>query len=48
MKKFTDYKFKSYIQKALQEINFFEPTPIQELTIERALKKESFANFLLI
>lgn len=41
MKKFTDYKFKSYIQKALQEINFFEPTPIQELTIERALKKES-------
>ena len=41
MKKFTDYKFKSYIQKALQEINFFEPTPSQELTIERALKKES-------
>lgn len=41
MKKFIDYKFKPYIQEALKEINFFEPTPIQELTIERALKKES-------
>lgn len=41
MKKFSEYRFKSYINQALEKIGFYEATPIQELTIDRALKKES-------
>ena len=41
MKKFSEYRFKTYINQALEKIGFYEATPIQELTIDRALKKES-------
>ncbi|TWT10341.1 DEAD/DEAH box helicase [Streptococcus sp. sy004] len=35
--KFTDFKFKSYIQEALADLNFQEPTPVQEKLIPLAL-----------
>ncbi len=31
--KFTDFKFKDYIQEALKEINFIEATEVQEKLI---------------
>ena len=39
--KFSDYGFKKYINDGLKELSFFEPTPIQELIIPKALSGES-------
>lgn len=30
---FKDFNFKSYIQKALDQLNFFEPTEVQKRLI---------------
>ena len=39
--KFSDYGFKKYINDGLKELGFFEPTPIQELIIPKAISGES-------
>ena len=39
--KFSDYGFKKYINDGLNELGFFEPTPIQELIIPKAISGES-------
>ena len=31
--KFTEFKFKDYIQEALRDLNFLETTPVQEKLI---------------
>jgi len=39
--KFTDYALQPYLQKALADLKFTQPTPIQERIIPLLLKGES-------
>lgn len=41
MSNFKDYHLKEYLQKALENIDFFHPTPVQKEVIPLAIKKES-------
>lgn len=41
MSKFKDYHFKEYINNALKEINFTDPTPVQMKVLPKAIKGQS-------
>ncbi len=38
MNNFNNYNFKDFINKSLKELNFYTPTPVQNLVIPKALK----------